>query len=212
VRRKNIFSRILDTCAQLPYVISGIIFGLMILICYNNGIGFPAKFSADMNARIAVERSVEIFGRVITLTKGSVNFLAIGGTGAIIVIAYIVRRLPYTLRSSASILRQINPNIEEASLSLGYSSAPTFFRVTLPAMIPGVVSGAILSWITLIQELSSTMMLYTNKTATMSIAIFSQVSRGAYGVASALSTILSITVVTSMLIFFRLTGNSDIDM
>lgn len=212
VRRKNIFSRILDTCAQMPYVISGIIFGLMLLICYNNGIGFPATFSPEMTARIEAERSVQIFGRIITLTKGSVNFLAIGGTGAIIIISYIVRRLPYTLRSSASILWQINPNIEEASLSLGYSSVPTFFKVTLPAMIPGVVSGAILSWITLIQELSSTLMLYTTKTSTMSIAIFSQVNRGAYGVASALATILTFTVIVSMLLFFRLTGNSDIDM
>ncbi|HRX59411.1 MAG TPA: iron ABC transporter permease [Eubacteriales bacterium] len=212
VRRKSVITRVVDTCAQMPYVISGIIFGLMLLICYNNGIGFPAQFSAQLSERIAEERSIQILGHVITLTKNSVNFLAIGGTGTIIVIAYIVRRLPYTLRSSASILRQINPNIEEASLSLGYNSLPTFFKVTLPVMIPGVVSGAILSWITIIQELSATLMLYTTKTATMSIAIFTQVNSGAYGVASALATILTVTVVASMILFFRLTGNSDIDM
>ncbi|MGI5172776.1 iron ABC transporter permease [Treponema sp. OMZ 840] len=212
VRRKNILSKILDACAQIPYVISGIIFGLMLLICYNNGISIPAEFSDALAAKIASQRSVEVLGRFITLTKGSVNILALGGTGAIIIISFIVRRLPYTLRSSASILRQINPSIEEASLSLGYSSIPTFFKVTLPVMIPGVVSGAILSWITLIQELSSSLMLYVNKTATLSISIFLEVNRGSYGIASALSTILTVTVVLSMLLFFKLTGNSDIDM
>ena len=132
--------------------------------------------------------------------------------GAIIVIAYIVRRMPYTLRSSASILRQMNPGIEEASMSLGYGSVPTFFNITMPVMTSGIISGAILSWITLIQELSSTLMLYSAKTATLSVSLFHQVSRGAYGVASALSTMLIVMVVGSMLLFFRLTGNADIDM
>lgn len=184
----------------------------MLLICYNNGIGIPATFSAEMTERIAQERSVQILGHVITLTKDSINFLALGGTAAIIIISYIVRRMPYTLRSSASILRQINPSIEEASLSLGYGSLSTFFKVTMPVMVPGIVSGAILSWITLIQELSSTLMLYNSDTATLSVSLFQQVNRGAYGVASALSTMLVIIVIASMLLFFRLTGNTDIDM
>ena len=79
-------------------------------------------------------------------------------------------------------------------------------------MTSGIISGAILSWITLIQELSSTLMLYSAKTATLSVSLFHQVSRGAYGVASALSTMLIVMVVGSMLLFFRLTGNADIDM
>ena len=212
VRRKNIFSRILDACAQMPYVISGTIFGLMLLICYNTGFRFSATFSPEMVDRIANERTVQILGHVIVLTKDTVNILALGGTGAIIVLSYIVRRLPYTLRSSASILRQISPSIDEASASLGYSSLPTFFKVTMPVMTPGIVSGAILSWITLIQELSSTLMLYTTRTATITVSMFQQVNKNAYGVASALATILMVVVVLSMLLFFRLTGNTDVDM
>lgn len=176
IRKKNIFSRFLDACIQLPYVIPGTIFGLMLLISYNSG------------------------------------FLVLTGGSTLIIISYVIRRMPYTVRSSASILRQINPNIEEASMSLGYSSLPTFFKVTMPAMIPGIVSGAILSWITLIQELSSTLMLYTSKTSTMSTAIFAEVNRSAYGTASALSTILTITMVTSLLLFFKLSGKADMDM
>ncbi|AGC69693.1 ferric transport system permease protein FbpB [Thermoclostridium stercorarium subsp. stercorarium DSM 8532] len=176
VRRRNIFSRFLDACVQLPYVIPGTIYGLMLLISYNSG------------------------------------FLALSGGAILIITAYVIRRMPYTVRSSAAILRQINQNIEEASLSLGYSPVATFFKVTMPAMIPGVVSGAILSWITLIQELSATLMLYTSKTSTMATAIFQEVNRSAYGTAAALSTILTFTMVASLLLFFRITGNADVDM
>ncbi|MBQ6326091.1 MAG: iron ABC transporter permease [Clostridia bacterium] len=212
VRRKNIFSRILDACAQMPYVISGTIFGLMLLICYNTGFSFQSTFSPEMTARIASERTVNLLGHFVVLTKDKINILALGGTGTIIILSYIVRRLPYTLRSSASILRQISPSIDEASASLGYSSVPTFFKVTMPVMTPGIVSGAILSWITLIQELSSTLMLYNTRTATITVSMFQQVNKGAYGVASALATILMVVVVLSMLLFFRLTGNTDVDM
>src|SRR5699024_6807777 len=56
--------------------------------------------------------------------------LVLSGTAAIIIIAYIIRKLPYTVRSSASILYQIDPSIEEASINLGVSPMKTFFKVT----------------------------------------------------------------------------------
>lgn len=152
-----------------------------------------------------------IFGLTLLMSYSKPPVM-LAGTSVLIVISYIIRRMPYTVRSSSAILRQISPSIEEASTSLGYSSLPTFFHVTLPVMIPGVMSGAILSWITIIQELSSTLMLYTSKTSTMSTAIFAEVNRGSYATAGALSTILSVTAVVSLLLLFRLTGNTDIDM
>lgn len=68
-----------------------------------------------------------------------------------------------------------------------------FFKVTAKMMLPGVVSGAILSWITLINELSSSVMLYTSRTRTMSVAIYNEVIRASYGTAAALATILTCT-------------------
>ncbi len=151
-----------------------------------------------------------IFGLILLMTfnKGP---LALSGTAAIIIISYVVRRMPYTVRSSAAILRQISPSIDEASASLGYGSMQTFFRVTMPVMVPGIVSGAILSWITIINELSSTLMLYTGKTQTMTVTIFQEISRGGYGTAAALSTILTLTMIISLLLFFKLTKSEDLD-
>ena len=132
--------------------------------------------------------------------------LILSGTAIIIIISLVIRRLPYTLRSSSAILYQINPNIEEASISLGCRPMMTFFRITVVMMLPGVLSGAILSWITVINELSSSVILYSGKTRTMSVAIYTEVVRGNYGTAAALSTILILTTIVSLIIFFALSG------
>lgn len=138
--------------------------------------------------------------------------LLLSGTITILVIAYIVRRLPYTLRSSAAILYQISPSMEEASISLGYSPVKSFFKVTAVMMLPGVLAGAILSWITVINELSASIILYTGGTKTMSVAIYTEVIRSSYGTAAAISSILTITTIISLMIFFRLSGNRSINV
>jgi iron(III) transport system permease protein len=138
--------------------------------------------------------------------------MVLSGTFFIIIIAYVIRRLPYTIRSSSAILYQLSPSLEEASISLGYSPMKTFFKVTAVMMMPGVLSGAILSWITVINELSASVILYTGRTRTMSVAVYTEVIRASYGTAAALSTILTITTVISLLIFFRFTGNKEISL
>lgn len=138
--------------------------------------------------------------------------LLLSGTATIIIIAFIVRRLPYTLRSSAAILFQISPSMEEAGISLGDSPLKTFFKVTAVMMLPGVMSGAILSWITVINELSASVLLYTGKTRTMSVAIYTEVIRASYGTAAALASILTLTTIISLLLFFKLSGKKEISL
>ncbi len=136
--------------------------------------------------------------------------MVLSGTAAIIVLAFVVRRLPYTLRSSAAILYQISPSVEEASISLGCSPMKTFFKVTAVMMLPGVMAGAILSWITVINELSASVILYTGGTRTMSVSIYTEVIRASYGTAAALSSVLTLTTVISLMLFFKLTGSKEL--
>ena len=58
--------------------------------------------------------------------------MVLSGTFFIIIIAFVVRRLPYTIRSSAAILYQLSPSLEEASISLGGDTLRTFFRIIFP--------------------------------------------------------------------------------
>ena len=127
------------------------------------------------------------------------------GTAAIMIISYVIRKLPYTVRSGSAFLYQMDPFIEEASINLGVSPMKTFFTVTARMMLPGVMSGAVLSWITCINELSSSIMLYSGKTSTIAVAIYQEVVRMSDGTAAALATILTVTTIISLLIVFRLT-------
>lgn len=138
--------------------------------------------------------------------------LVLSGTATIIIIAYIIRKLPYTVRSSASILYQIDPSIEEASINLGVSPMKTFFKVTAVMMAPGVFSGAILSWITTINELSSTVILYTGRTSTISVAVYTEVVRASFGTAAALASILTLTTIISIIVFNKVSGGRSISL
>ena len=131
--------------------------------------------------------------------------LMLVGTAAIMIISYIVRKLPYTVRSGSAFLYQMDPSVEEASINLGVSPMKTFFTVTARMMLPGIMSGAVLSWITCINELSSSIMLYSGKTSTIAVAIYQEVTRMSDGTAGALATILTVTTIISLLIVFRAT-------
>lgn len=134
------------------------------------------------------------------------------GTMTIMVVALVIRRLPYTIRSSVATLQQIPITVEEAAISLGASKAKTFFGITVPMMSNGIISGAILSWVTIITELSTAICLYTVRTQTLTLAIYVQVSDGNDGVAAALATILNITTVVSILLFMKLSKSKDVTL
>jgi iron(III) transport system permease protein len=112
------------------------------------------------------------------------------GTAVIMILTYFIRRLPYSVRSAASILKQIDPALEEAGINLGSPPGRTFRTVTLPLMQSGIISGAIMSWVTSMNELSASVLLYVGRTMTMPIKVYLSVADGYFGTASAMSTIL----------------------
>ena len=113
--------------------------------------------------------------------------IPLGGTYTIIIIAYMVRRTPYVYRSVAASLTQLNPSLEEASTIAGAHWIYTFRRVSVPLILPGIISGSILTFSTLLQELSTTILLYGARTRTVPIQIYGAVADGKMGEASALS-------------------------
>lgn len=140
-------------------------------------------------------------GFVTTFNFWPVDLVA---TSAIIIIVLFIRRLPYGVRSTTSSLRQVKPSIEEAAASLGASPLKVFAFVTTPLIIPGLIAGAMMSFITAINELSATLILYTGKTITMPVHIYVSVLDGEFGIAAALSTILLASTGVCVFIVFYL--------
>lgn len=138
--------------------------------------------------------------------------LVLTGTAIIMIIALVIRRIPYTIRSSVATLQQIPITIEEAAISLGCSKMEAFFKITVPMMANGILSGAILSWVTIITELSTAIILYNLKTITLTLQVYRSVTRGNYGVAAAYATILTVTTIISLLIFMKVSKSDDLLM
>ncbi|GLI50719.1 iron ABC transporter permease [Tepidanaerobacter syntrophicus] len=201
---KNTF--VFSTIAIIIMVIAGMLLSYLIVRKRN-------KLTMAIDALIMLPYVIP--GAVLGITLlGAFNKppIIISGTAAIMVLSYVIRKLPYTIRSSTAILYQIDPSIDEASISLGVSPIKTFFKVTAPMMMSGVLSGAVISWITTINELSSSIILYTGKTGTISVAIYSEVARGGYGTAAALASILTVVTTVSLLIFFAVTKSDTISV
>ncbi len=75
-----------------------------------------------------------------------------------------------------------------------------------PLPKPGVISGAILSWVTAINEISASILLYVGHTMTMPIRIYLSVLDGYFGPASAMSTILLAVTGASLFVVNRFFG------
>ncbi|MBR2281335.1 MAG: iron ABC transporter permease [Spirochaetales bacterium] len=125
---------------------------------------------------------------------GGNGIFKLTGTYAILIISYMIRRTPYVYRSVAANLTQLNPSLEEASTISGATWFYTFRRVSVPLIMPAIISGSVMTLTTLLQELSTTILLYGAKTRTVPIQIFNAVNENNLGRASALSTVLLIVV------------------
>lgn len=138
--------------------------------------------------------------------------LALTGTAAIMIIAMVVRRMPYTIRSATATLMHIPVSTEEAARSLGASKLKTFWRVTVPMMSSGITSGAILSFVAIVTEMSAAIILYNNQTITLTMSAYVAIARGNYGLACAFSTILTLLTAVILFIYLRFTREEDIKM
>lgn len=147
---------------------------------------------------------------IALVTSFNTGWMTLTGTALIMIIAMCIRRIPYTIRSSVATLQQIPMSIEEAAISLGTSKAKTFFRITVPMMSSGIIAGAILSWVSVITELSSSIMLYSVKTTTLTLMVYTLVNRGTYGQAAAVSTILTVFTILSLALFTKISKDDNI--
>lgn len=136
----------------------------------------------------------------------------IAGTLLIMIIALAIRRLPFTSRATTATMMKISPSIEEAAISLGASKLKSFVQITVPMMKSGIISGAILSWVSIITEMSSGVILYNNRTITLTIGTYVAINNGIYGVAAAYATITTLMTVICLVVYLRFTKIEDVTM
>jgi iron(III) transport system permease protein len=122
--------------------------------------------------------------------------LLLTGTAAILVLAYVIRKLPYAMKAAEAGLHQVHPSLEEAALAAGAPPARAFRDVTLPLIRPSLVSGGTLTFLMTVTELSATILLYGAAWTTMSVVIFQSALGlgGDFGLAASMSVAMMLSI------------------
>jgi len=198
---------------RLPHALANTVMlsGLSTLLCVAAGalVGYVVarrrgRLVGALDAFSMVPYAVAgvVMGIAMAIAFGGKPFY-LGGTAAILVAAYFIRRLPYSIRSVAGMLGQIGTQAEEASVNLGVPPGRTFWRVTVPMVTPALLSGALLTFATIAREFSSTVILYSGATRTLPVEVFAQVLQGNFASASVVGTVLIAVSLVPIVILFR---------
>jgi iron(III) transport system permease protein len=148
---------------------------------------------------VVVALSLVFFGARVTP--------ALYQTMAMLVFAYAVLFLPQAMGAMRSSLLQVNPELEEASRSLGRGPVATFRRVVVPLARPGVLAGGALVFLTIMKELPATLLLAPTGFPTLATQVWSATSEAFFGRAAAPA--LALIVLASLPMVFLVLRERD---
>ncbi|MDR2899699.1 MAG: ABC transporter permease [Clostridiales bacterium] len=113
---------------------------------------------------------------------------------ATLLISHITFNIPYVILSVLPKLKQLNPNLYEAALDLGASPMYGFFKVILPEIMPGIVTGFIMALTLSIDDFVISFFTTGSGVSTLSVTVYAMARRGVDPKINALSTIMFIVV------------------
>ncbi len=125
------------------------------------------------------------------------------GTPVILPLAYMVRALPLTGRSSIAGLSQLDPALEEAAAALGAGPWRRLSRVVVPMVRPAIIAGASIAFITALGDFVTSIVLYTYNTRPISIEILSNLRLQETGIAAVYGILLMTLSAAAFLVFGR---------
>ena len=118
------------------------------------------------------------------------------------IMAHIAFDTPYVLYSVMPKLRQMNPNLYEAALDLGCHPAKALYKVIIPEIMPGIVTGAMLAFT---MSLDDFVISYftSNTDQNLSMIVYSAARRGVEPTMYALSTLMFLCILVLLLLVNR---------
>ena len=116
------------------------------------------------------------------------------GTGAIIVINYVIRELPVGVENGIAALHQIDPSIEEAASDLGADVNTVFRTIVLPLVRPAFISSMSYTFVRSMTAVSAIIFLISARWNHLTVLIFNFSENLRFGLASVLSTVLIVIV------------------
>ena len=138
---------------------------------------------------------IDLFGTQYRVTFHQLSL----GFGTLL-IAHITFNIPYVILSVAPKLRQMDKNLVDAAQDLGCTWPQAFFKVILPEIMPGIVSGALIAFTMSVDDFVISYFTAGSSTSTLAMQIYSMTKKGVTPEINAVSTILFGVVLVLLII------------
>jgi len=115
-------------------------------------------------------------------------------------LAHITFNIPYVILSVLPKLKQLNKHVYEAALDLGATPSYALWKVVIPEIMPGIITGLILAFTLSIDDFVISFFTTGSGVSNLSIYVYSMARRGVNPKINALSTIMFLTVLILLLI------------
>lgn len=123
-----------------------------------------------------------------------------------VVVAHVIVTGPYVIRTVSASLAGFDRSLEHAAMTLGANRLQTFWRVTLPLILPGVSAGAVFAFIVSFDELTVTLFVTGPKLVTLPIRIYNHITYITDPLVAAISATLVFLTIGVVLVLERLVG------
>lgn len=132
--------------------------------------------------------------------------LGLGDSYTALIIVHAALGAPFVLTTVLATLQGFNQNLVRASLSLGAHPVSTFFRITLPVIAPGVISGALFAFATSFDEVVVVLFLAGPEQVTLPRQMFTGIRENITPTIAAVATLLIIFTTSLLLVLEWLRG------
>ena len=132
-------------------------------------------------------------GTLVGATQDKLNFWTL-------FIAHVTFNLPYVILNITPKLKQMDRNLPEAAQDLGCTPLQSFFKVELPAIMPGVLSGLIMAFTLSLDDFVISYFTSGSDFQTLPILIYSMTKKEVKPDIYALSTLIIITILALLLL------------
>lgn len=139
--------------------------------------------------------TINFFGTLYRITFPQLSL----GFGTLL-IAHITFDIPYVILSVSPKLRQMDKNLVDAAQDLGCTWFQAFYKVMLPEIMPGIVSGALIAFTMSVDDFVISYFTAGTSTSTLAMQIYSMTKKGVTPEINAVSTILFVVVLALLVI------------
>lgn len=121
-------------------------------------------------------------------------------------LAITVINIPFMIWSVTASVNSLDPGLEAAAKSLGAEEIHTFLYVTLPSIVPGVITGALLMFVLALNEFLVSLFITTSKTVTLPVKLYSAIRGDVSPFLAAVSSIYVLVALLAIVVADRLVG------